>query len=75
MIDADGIALTCSPADAPSADAQVAKRSARSRQVLLVQTYQAADGRILCDVSVPVWSDGRRLGTVSVGMLSNQIAD
>lgn len=75
VIDADGIALTCSPADAPSADAQVAKRSARSRQVLLVQTYQAADGRILCDVSVPVWSDGRRLGTVSVGMLSNQIAD
>lgn len=74
VIGADGNALTCIPAAAASADAQVARRSARSRQPLLVQTYQATDGRILCDVSVPVVSDGRRLGTVSVGMLSNQIA-
>lgn len=71
LIDASGAVLACTAG--LSGDAETARRAAQSRQPLLVQTFQAADGRVLRDVSVPLFREGRRLGSVSVGMPSGQV--
>lgn len=53
----------------------VGSRLSKNLESVLLQTYMRDTGEILCDLSVPVFLQGRHWGAVRIGFASDQIAD